>query len=105
MRSCGCNVGQTHRKTLDGRLCAAAYVHDSQAFTVQVFSDATVVVLLDELFCRTATLQAAQKGSQVVNGAMSKCVSRAMFLLCYPIPFATAGTDRKNCFTEVGAGT
>merc|ERR1719163_1777320 len=24
---------QTHRKTLDGRLCAAAYVHNSQAFT------------------------------------------------------------------------
>merc|ERR1719238_102848 len=24
---------QTHRKTLDGRLCAAAYVHNSQAYT------------------------------------------------------------------------
>merc|ERR1711907_32790 len=24
---------QTHRKTIDGRLCAAAYVHNSQAFT------------------------------------------------------------------------
>jgi len=24
---------QTHRKTMDGRLCAAAYVHDSQAFS------------------------------------------------------------------------
>jgi len=24
---------QTHRKTLDGRLCASAYVHSSQAFT------------------------------------------------------------------------
>lgn len=24
---------QTHRKTTDGRLCAAAYVHNSQAFT------------------------------------------------------------------------
>ena len=57
MRSCGCNVGQTHRKTLDGRLCAAAYVHDSQAFTVQVFSDATVVVLLGGLLqdCNTAS--------------------------------------------------
>ena len=45
MRSCGCNVGQTHRKTLDGRLCAAAYVHDSQAFTAQVLSDVIVVAL------------------------------------------------------------
>ena len=45
MRSCGCNVGQTHRKTLDGRLCAAAYVHDSQAFTAQLLSHVTVLAL------------------------------------------------------------
>ena len=25
--------GQTHRKTSDGRLCAGAYVHNSQAYT------------------------------------------------------------------------
>lgn len=30
-----CFAGQTHRKTTDGRLCAAAYVHNSQAFTVR----------------------------------------------------------------------
>ena len=45
MRICGCTVGQTHRKTLDGRLCAAAYVHDSQAFTARVLADVIVVAL------------------------------------------------------------
>ena len=45
MRRCGCALGQTHRKTLDGRLCAAAYVHDSQAFTAQLFSHVTVLAL------------------------------------------------------------
>lgn len=29
-----CVSGQTHRKTTDGRLCAGAYVHNSQAYTV-----------------------------------------------------------------------
>ena len=85
-------------------MCAAAYVDDSQAFTARVLADVIVVALGGLLQdCNTASNPEGISGREwcyVEVRAQSDVLSAPS-----KIPFANAGTNRKNCFTEVGAGT
>ena len=96
--------GQTHRKTIDGRLCAAAYVHNSHSFTV------CVVWAIHNVLCSTSVLCVLkrivqpwriQKESLVASGVTRRLLQPIVCLIAFCVPFIFGG--RRGTGGEYGA--
>ena len=89
--------GQGHRKTNDGRLCAATFEHDQKVYAVMLVSHHCLRrrVLRSVLRNRTAHQQLILKALLAVSGASELSKS----WLCLPIcPFARWPPSLSNCF-------
>jgi len=89
-----CIAGQTHRKTVDGRLCAAAYVHNSQAFTVR--THLVMVLQLCLPGCQDCTSAANPDGVSGREWCYVEALQRHFFYL------ALLGLTRSHFEDQVG---
>ena len=101
-------TGQSHRKTADGRLCAAAFIHNSQAFTVADFdgtqdSDAIVHGLYCIQDCTTVNNPDGVSGREWCYVEVSKTIWVMIIILCATAWYVFAtGSSRECRATDMG---